>query len=414
MSAGPILIFDKSALESLSVDEAVWLGQFYTINVVPVFFAETLADLSKTPADQRTPEQVVRRLAEKTACMSAKANTHHNVLCRADLAGQRVEMRSVPVLSHGRSVEREGRKGVVFDLSHESKALERWQRGEFAELDREHARAWRAALADIDLSLIAKAAEPLFKSRPRAKSLDEVKQTADAVLNSPARAESVLGTALKQLGVPHEEWGAIFERWTNLGRPPLSQFAPYAAHVMCVDLFFTLAIAHGLLGSVRASNKIDISYLYYLPFCMVFTSKDNLHAKCAPLFLKGKQRFVWAEDLKADLRRIDEHFAAFPDEVKARGVMSFANRPPDDQACLTTRLWDEFMAPTWRETRNKAENVSAEEKERDREMLRQMAARLDTATAADGEVRIDNADWVIITSKVPRRLGKWKLVPDDV
>jgi len=47
MSAGPILIFDKSLIEMLSPDEAVWLGQFYRVNIVPVFLVETLADLEK-------------------------------------------------------------------------------------------------------------------------------------------------------------------------------------------------------------------------------------------------------------------------------------------------------------------------------------------------------------------------------
>ena len=50
MSAGPILIFDKSLIEMLSPDEAVWLGQFYRVNIVPVFPVETLADLEKEVA----------------------------------------------------------------------------------------------------------------------------------------------------------------------------------------------------------------------------------------------------------------------------------------------------------------------------------------------------------------------------
>lgn len=52
MSSGPILIFDKSLLEALSLDEVVWLGQFYRINMTPLFFVETLADLEKAPTEQ--------------------------------------------------------------------------------------------------------------------------------------------------------------------------------------------------------------------------------------------------------------------------------------------------------------------------------------------------------------------------
>ena len=47
MSLGPILIFDKSTLQGLNVDEAVWLDNFFMANITPLFFIETLADLEK-------------------------------------------------------------------------------------------------------------------------------------------------------------------------------------------------------------------------------------------------------------------------------------------------------------------------------------------------------------------------------
>lgn len=47
MGVGPILIFDKSTLQSLNVDESVWLDAFYLPNITPLFFIETLADLEK-------------------------------------------------------------------------------------------------------------------------------------------------------------------------------------------------------------------------------------------------------------------------------------------------------------------------------------------------------------------------------
>jgi hypothetical protein len=37
MPQGPILIFDKSSLESLNLDEAVLLDNFYTSNITPLF-----------------------------------------------------------------------------------------------------------------------------------------------------------------------------------------------------------------------------------------------------------------------------------------------------------------------------------------------------------------------------------------
>src|SRR6476646_3301789 len=117
MSAGPILIFDKSLIEMLSPDEAVWLGQFYRVNVVPVFLVETLADLEKEVAAGRTPEQVVGRLAEKTNIVTADPNTHHWRLALSNLLGTEGPMKRFVVRGDGRPVQQEGKEGWVFHPS---------------------------------------------------------------------------------------------------------------------------------------------------------------------------------------------------------------------------------------------------------------------------------------------------------
>ena len=63
MPPGPILIFDKSFLQSLNSDEAVWLDNFFLTGITPLFFVETLADLEREVNRGRTPEQVVGNLA---------------------------------------------------------------------------------------------------------------------------------------------------------------------------------------------------------------------------------------------------------------------------------------------------------------------------------------------------------------
>jgi hypothetical protein len=66
------------------------------------------------------------------------------------------------------------------------------------------------------------------------------------------------------------------------GRRPLNEFAPYAAHVVTVELFLQFALAAHLIASNRPSNRTDIAYLFYLPFCTLFASSDNLHRRTAP------------------------------------------------------------------------------------------------------------------------------------
>jgi hypothetical protein len=73
MSQGPSLLFDKSTLESLSINEAVLLDNFYRSNITPLFFVECLADLEREMFRMKgTPEQLVGSLAERTPdCQSS-------------------------------------------------------------------------------------------------------------------------------------------------------------------------------------------------------------------------------------------------------------------------------------------------------------------------------------------------------
>jgi len=42
---------------------------------------------------------------------------------------------------------------------------------------------------------------------------------------------------------------------------------------------FALCFARRSCENVKPSHQIDLAYLYYLPFCSVFTSRDNFHAQ---------------------------------------------------------------------------------------------------------------------------------------
>ena len=66
MALGPSLIFDKSSLESLNLDEAALMDNFYLLTITPLFFVECLADLEKCIRSKSTPEQLVGSLADRT------------------------------------------------------------------------------------------------------------------------------------------------------------------------------------------------------------------------------------------------------------------------------------------------------------------------------------------------------------
>jgi hypothetical protein len=143
MPPGPILIFDKSALQAFSVDEANWLDNFFMTNITPLFFAETLADLEKEIRDGRTPEQVVGNLALKTPDMNSTACAHHWRIMSGVLAGREMPMDGRIPRDYGQVVNLDGKAGIFYAKSQEEEALERWLQGEFLDVERQIAKRWQ-------------------------------------------------------------------------------------------------------------------------------------------------------------------------------------------------------------------------------------------------------------------------------
>jgi hypothetical protein len=84
-----------------------------------------------------------------------------------------------------------------------------------------------------------------------------------------------------------------------------------------------------------------------LPFCTLFVSSDDLHRKCAPLFLRRDQEFIWGIDLKPALKNINAHFLRLPEEERDRGISAFAHAPPPGN--LVSDLWDRHLRPGYRD-----------------------------------------------------------------
>jgi hypothetical protein len=95
------------------------------------------------------------------------------------------------------------------------------------------------------------------------------------------------------------------KRWSIAEYPLLSDYAPSATFVLTVEVFFHVAMGVHLIAAERASNRVDIAYLFYLPLAMIFVSSGKLHYRCADLFLRPNQDFVvWGPDLREDLERL--------------------------------------------------------------------------------------------------------------
>src|ERR1700733_6095612 len=217
MPQGPILIFDKSSLESLNLDEAVLLDNFYISNITPLFFVECLADLEKSIRSRSTPEQLVGSLADRPPEAQSCANVHHIRILKGELSRlfdlKKVSFR--PMLDYGKPVQLGDKKGIIFERSKEQEALDRWCAREFLDVERQIARNWREGLAKTDFDAMVNSVMAELGHWKKPKTLEEAKQITDTIIDN-MDPEWLLGFGMRLLGVP-EAIGWVTKDWIGRG-----------------------------------------------------------------------------------------------------------------------------------------------------------------------------------------------------
>lgn len=408
---GPITLFDKSFLQSLSVDESVWFDHFFLTNVCPLFYVETMADLEKSPRKGRSTEDEVKIIADKFPEMHGMPCAHHTPLCTANLLGHGVPMTGQVPLAGAQLVKTDGKSGAVFEPSPEAQAFSRWQKHEFLEVERLYAQAWRSALSALNSKAVAKEVRQLDIDVASCKSLEEAKHLAESVVGRRARPAARMKMVLMSLNIPTGLHNQILERWMRANHPPLVKYTPYAAHVLTVVLFFKIALASSLISNERPSSRVDVAYLFYLPFCMMFVSSDRLHEKCARLFMRDDQGFVWGPDLKSGLGELNAYFKELPDTTREKGVYSFASDPPNIGSGIVARLWGQFL-PKWRDKKD-ADVVERPVGGPTIEEIKRMAsAPILSPEAIDFDP--DSTERFLIKRSIQRKKGSWYQVPKGI
>lgn len=410
---GPIALFDKSFLQSLSVDEAVWFDHFFFANVCPLFHVETLADLAKPLRSGRPSEDEVRIIADKFPVSNGLPNIYHKTLCENELLGETVPLTGQVPIAGGRPVKSGSESAVIFDEFPEAIAFSRWRRRQFDALERHTARHWRNAQARLDLSRIAEMFRRLGIDGRSCRTLEDAKSMAQAIVASKAQKLDRVQLALFFLGIDRQLHYKILDRWANFSYRAIGRHAPFSAHVLTIELFFQLALEANLISSDRPSNRADIAYLFYLPFCHLFVSWDKLHRKCAPLFLKSNQQFVWGPDLKEGLKRLNAHYSTVPDHVKEQGLSRFARFPPTEGNWFVSTIFDQHL-PAWRSREEKPE--VPENPAEDAELLARFKDLKNAATLESGQIDFDvqSPDAVLMETVMPRKRGSWYLLPKDL
>ena len=410
MPMGPFIIFDKSQLQALSVDQAVIMDQLFLSVLTPLFLFETLADLEKVPPSGHSPESVVGLLSAKTPVCHSYVSAPHWKAILADLRGNEVEMSGRPHVEGAIPVRTDDKDGLVFRRSPEAEALDRWQRGQFEDAERSYAVQWRQMIAALDLAAVSDAFKAHVRKEDRPKTLERARAMAAEWVRPRGDRYRLLLTALRLLGIHREHHPDIISAWKAAGGPPLSSYAPFATHCLEVDIFFYLAMSANLISDQRATHKIDLSYLYYLPFTQVFTSVDRLHKQCVPLFLRPDQSFIHADDLKKDLASLNEHFAGLPEEIRRQGLFRFASKPPVDSSGVVAALWDKHRAG-WRQRRELTPTPSPALER----VLAQSNAMSAAATVSRAQRSFpDDPQQIRIERAIPMKRGSWQMFSEDM
>ncbi|HWW15927.1 MAG TPA: hypothetical protein VN310_14800 [Candidatus Dormibacteraeota bacterium] len=411
---GPIALFDKSFLQSLSLDEAVFFDRFFLSVICPLFYVETLADLEKHVREGRTPEQEVGIIADKVPEMSGYPCAYHIDLGASTLFGANIPLNGRIPTAGGRPVNLDGKSGFVHEESAAAQAFRRWQEREFLVVERQFARTWRTTLNNVDLARVAAGIRAMGITPGTCRSLEDAKVIVDRFLDRDgAVAVDQLNLAIGLFEIPPEYDFHLFGRWATQGRASLRSFAPFAAHVVAVELFFRIALGAALIGTADANNRTDIGYLFYTPFCHVFVSSDNLHRRCAPHFLRTDQSFVWGHDLKADLNRLMNIYTGRPEEEKEQGLMRLAPTPPPDDHGVVAQLWDSHFG-LWRQRATEA--PQPRNPKEDAELLAHINRLSDAPAMPRDEMDFDPADaqFVQIQRRVTKRRGGWWQLPKDL
>jgi len=341
--------------------------------------------------------------------MHSYPNVFHIDLCISNLIGHEIPMDGRIILNKGTPLKTADKKGVLFKLSPEMEALFRWRKGEFLIVERYFAKKWRQTVANLNLEKNIMLISSLGIDISHCKSLEEAKNISEYFIETNSSSANFLNLYFSILNLPAQSIPTILQRWYDNGKPSLKLFAPYTTYVLTIEIFFYIALASNLISQEKATNKIDLTYLFYLPFCMIFVSFDHFHRRCAPLFLRKNQLFIWGEDLKADLRRINQYYDKIPEADKQKGIYSIAVCPPTDEDFLVARIWDHFL-PNWR----KQKKSFAPKKTSDLVQEIEDLAKAKISIESREEYELSDPDAMIIERRVRKKKGKWWLIPKDL
>ncbi|GAA4382145.1 hypothetical protein GCM10023186_22200 [Hymenobacter koreensis] len=369
---------------------------------------EIIGDLKKEFAEGKSPSgDRVKDFASKLFPVETVVNVHYKLLVKNNLLGNSVAMDGRPNVGIQKFIaSSSGQKGFLVKETEEEKSIYKWKEGQFTEADRELSSLWRTVTTDEQVLIRLK--QSLKGCVPdKIKDFDELNMIVNNHLASPDKQQAILLALIQNYDINPAIGFEILSKWGWAGKPLISQFAPYAFHCLRVDTLFLFGLSTGLIGT-RATNRVDLEYLYYQPFGNIFTSNDKVHKNLAPLLLRDDQKFIVGTELKQGLKLIVDFLA----NLDPKSVSQFKNEPPIINESLVFQLWKEFFG--YPQTSNWERKISDSEQE----MMKRKADEFIQAVENNSidSVLSDNAEFVVrksyLSKNDPCYCGSGKRITD--
>lgn len=383
---GPILLIDKSTIQGLNPEEVRFLTWYYSPVVCPILMRELLSNLAKAGSDRVETERRLAALAAKVDMPGFYVVADARSMAAGNLMGHDVPMDGrVPVPGGVTVRAKDGTRGVFFDESEEAKILRRWQAGQFSSDEKVLAQLVRAIDLNVDLQAIRELVAKQLSHFPTFHSVAELVCWIDDTYLSLTDQQFHLTIAGQSL-LPASDVQLALNRWEKEGKPLFANFAPYSYYFYRCNVIYFLGLAQGFISaSWKEKTHLDVQYLYYLPFCMAFTSGDAFLRNLFPFFKRNNQKFLWKDELKLDLKNIKAHWDGLTDAKKKELRAEYGDYPPDLPGSVTATTWKELMRPR----PSKEERLPELSKEQEKRLVEQLISHSSGAVGIEDNKSID-------------------------
>ncbi len=344
---GPYVIFDKSAIQMLTANEIEELTHHFNFICVPTLMREIIADLHKRPdRSSRIPEAVVRALAGRIGRMHPMTPPSFRRMAISNLFGSPVPVDGrIPIDTTGPQVAATDRV-VSYDVTLEQRIWQRWAGGNFSKEDIEVGQAWRSGLEIVNLKALGKNWQGFLDSRiGRPENVQDAVGRVDRLMRQPLVEiqSDLLAALIVFLRAPADAGGRFALRYGLGGPATIADVAPYASAVLRLYVVFLAAVRYEFVR-LRASNYVDLQYLFYQPFCMGFASNDALHCQLWGA-TSGPGLFIDGARLKEDLAKRAAWRASLTEEERREHFETHSFYPVEMPGSIINEVWSRWVKP---------------------------------------------------------------------